>query len=58
MSARANGQPLWWIRPILDGVIHEDEGLAFVGTIDAAMERANQMHLETGLQHSVTDVQP
>lgn len=58
MSARTNGAPLWWIRPIIDGVIREDEGQPFVGTIDAAMERANKMHLETGLQHSVTDVQP
>ena len=58
MSARTNGAPLWWIRPIIDGVIREDLGQPFAGTIDAAMERANALHLQTGLRHSVTDVQP
>ncbi len=56
MSARAAGTPLWWIRPIIDGVIREDKGEPLAGTIDAAMERANALHLHTGLRHSVTEV--
>lgn len=58
MSARANGSPLWWIRPIIDGVIQEDKGEPFTGTITAAMAHADALHLQTGLQHSVTEVRP
>ena len=52
MSARTNGQPLWFVRPIIDGVIREDLGKLFAGTIDAMVEHIAGLHRETGLQHA------
>lgn len=53
MSARSNGQPLWLVRPILDGVIREDLAVIAVGTLAAVMEQADAMHAATGIQYAV-----
>jgi hypothetical protein len=52
MSARTNGQPLWFVRPIIDGVIREDMGTPFVGTLAAMVDHTSRLHRETGLQHA------
>jgi hypothetical protein len=54
VSARTGGQPLWLVRPILDGVIREDLAQFAVGTLDAVMEQANELHAATGNQYAVT----
>lgn len=56
MSNRINGACLWWIRPIIDGVIREDKGEPCAGSIVAAMKRANALHTKTGQQHAVASV--
>lgn len=56
MSARTNGASLWWIRPIINGVIREDKGEPCAGSIVTAMKRANALHLQTGQQHAATEV--
>lgn len=56
MSARVNGASLWWIRPIINGVIREDKGEPCAGSIVTAMERANALHVKTGQQHTATEV--
>lgn len=56
MSARADGAPLWAIRPIVEGLIREDRSEFFVGTFEAAMKYATQLHESTGLQHAVAAV--
>jgi len=53
MSARTNGQPLWLVRPIVDGVIREDLAEFTVGTLAAVMEQANALHAATGNQYAV-----
>lgn len=53
MSNRANGQPLWLIRPVIDGGIREDLAQLAVGDLNTVMARANALHLETGNQHAV-----
>ena len=53
MSARSNGQPLWLVRPILDGVIREDLAQLAVGTLAAVMEQADALHIATGNQYAV-----
>jgi hypothetical protein len=58
MSARSNGQPLWLVRPIVDGVIREERGSVFAGTLAAMIEHIARLHRETGLQHAATEVQP
>lgn len=58
MSTRTNGQPLWFVRPIIDGIIREDLGRLFTGTLDAVIEHATALHRETGLQQAVTEVSP
>ena len=52
MSARTNGQPLWFVRPIIDGVIREDLATLFVGTLAAMVDHTSRLHRETGLQHA------
>jgi hypothetical protein len=52
MDARTNGQPLWFVRPIIDGVIREDLTTPFAGTLDAMVEHIADLHRETGLQHA------
>ena len=56
MSARSNGLPLWKVRPIIDGVIQEDESKPVVGSFEAAMTHANALHLKTGVMHAVREV--
>lgn len=56
MSARSNGLPLWKVRPIIDGVIQEDESKPVVGSIVEAMGYANALHLKTGVMHAVREV--
>lgn len=56
MSNRINGASLWWIRPIINGVIREDKGEPCVGSIVTAMKRANALHVKTGQQHAATEV--
>ena len=53
MSARTNGASLWWIRPILGGVIREDLAHLAVGTLAAVMDQAGEMHAATGKQYAV-----
>jgi len=53
VSARSNGQPLWLVRPILDGVIREDLAELAVGTLAAVMDQAGEMHAATGKQYAV-----
>ena len=58
MSARTNGQPLWFVRPIIDGVIREARGSVFAGTLAAMVQHISRLHRETGLEHAATEVQP
>lgn len=56
MSTRTDGSPLWWVRPIIDGVIREDRGTVFAGTRAAMVGHISRLHRETGWQHAATEV--
>ena len=52
MSARSDGKPLWWVRPIINNVIHEAEGHIFTGTETEMVAHIGKMHRETGTQYA------
>jgi hypothetical protein len=56
MSNRKNGQPLWWVRPIIDGHIDDSTGHAFTGTEAEMVEHIGRLHRETGVQHAAVSV--
>lgn len=56
MSNRTDGKPLWWVRPLVDGVIREEDGKPFVGTRAAMVDHISRLHRETGVQHAATIV--
>jgi hypothetical protein len=57
MSNRENGQPLWWVRPIIDGHADEKAGRAFVGTEAEMIAHIGKLHRETGTQHAATSAE-
>jgi hypothetical protein len=56
MSKRVNGKPLWWVRPIVNNVIHEDNGHIFTGTETEMVAHIGKMHRETGIPHAAVSV--
>lgn len=52
MSNRKNGQPLWWVRPIIEGYVDDSAGHAFAGTETEMVEHIGKLHRETGVQHA------
>lgn len=53
MSSRANGQPLWFVRPLelIDGAVWmplDDEGHFFAGCFDAMERHINACEREDG----------
>lgn len=52
MSNRSDGKPLWWVRPIINNVIHEAEGRIFTGTETEMVAHISKMHRETGTQYA------
>jgi hypothetical protein len=57
MSARSNGKPLWWVRPMNGMTIDEGKGHVFAGTDDEMEAHIRALHRETGKQHAATSVQ-
>ncbi|WP_425065583.1 hypothetical protein [Reyranella sp.] len=56
MSARSGGEPLWWVRPIVEDVIREDQGTPFAGTHAAMVEHIARLHRRTGVQYAATEL--
>lgn len=55
MSIRNNGKPLWWLRPIVDGVIDESRAELFAGTLAEVVIEANWRFVITGLVHTARE---
>lgn len=56
MSNRGNGKPLWWVRPIINNVIHEAGGHIFTGTEMEMVAHISRLHREAGTPHAAVSV--
>jgi hypothetical protein len=56
MSNRKNGQPLWWVRPIIDGHVDDSAGHVFTGTEAEMIAHISRLHRESGTQHAAVSV--
>lgn len=56
MSVRANGSPIWRIRPIINGVIDESRAILFRGTLAKVDRETRRLHRETGIEHAAREL--